>query len=147
MITNFRRVEKVLVCGWRNYEHTKQRMHAWATATNSSDSRGAVWVPGKGCGCNPVLLDTAGPERRYHREQVAALSAGAGLAGSAGGGALCGAQSGRRPRQPGTGGGPEQAGLRAALGTHAQTCRGARRHRGGGARKGGVERISALADK
>lgn len=144
MVPSFRTAEEVLKCGRRDCERSQQRMHAWVTATNSSDSRGAVWVPGRGCGCSPVPHSTAGPERHHPPRAGGSTDGGSGASGERRRGRTLG---GAERRAPGTGGGPEQAGLRAALGTHAQTGRGARRHRGGGARKGGVERISALADK
>lgn len=104
------------------------------TATHNSESRGAVWGPGRNNGCNSAPLGTAWTERHHpgsrwlsclredkQRERTRTLG---------------GAESVARPAA-GSGGGPGPAGLCAVLGTHAQTGRGAQRHRGGGTRKRG----------
>lgn len=58
--------------------------------------------------------------------------------------ALGGEEQAARPAAGSGEGGPQRAGLRAAFGTHAQTGHGARRHRGGGARKRGVRNVFPL---
>ncbi|KAI5136585.1 Synaptojanin-1 [Manis pentadactyla] len=102
-------------------------MHSWTTATNCSKSRGADWGPERGRGCNP------GPA--LHSWARAAPPPGAGgstaLRDRAGVGCRrAGARTGGRLLPPGAAGswrGPAgQAGLCAALGTHAQTAAGPR---------------------
>lgn len=143
----------------KNCEHTQSGMHAWATATNSSEPGtgvcvcggcdGWVWGPGKGCACNPDPDQHSLAKATSPLEQVAASPRGDKPAGRTTGGAraLEGAEP-AAPRAAGIGGRTRASGPpRGTWHARADGPRGPEAQRRGSVKEGDVERISALADK
>lgn len=143
MDTSFRRLGKVWKCVLRNCAHIQQRMHPRAAVIQRSVGHQQVRGSGRWPESTQLGGSDASPESRWPRRLRSSQSARAGGdgGGSAGQAGLAGTREGGR-QEPGAG-----PGARALARTRRRAAGPRGKEEGEREIGGGVERISALADK